>query len=264
LVVIDALAFPGNSAGTDDIGSWKVEGIENSAKPFAPKQLELTSPATGQVRTVPVIGVTDTFVGGSFGMFANEKLVTGTFGPQPVTNFFFKLKPGVDDRAMAKSIESAALQTGMQAQSIHEFVAQNNSANSGFFTLLKGFIGLGLVVGIAALGVVAFRAVVERRQQIGMLRAIGFARSMVSLSFLVESFFITTLGIVAGTAMGSVLARNLFTSGGMTGGQPISFFIPWDRVGLFAVIALVAALLMTIVPARQAGRVTPAEALRFE
>ncbi|MFN8537301.1 MAG: hypothetical protein U0232_07465 [Thermomicrobiales bacterium] len=53
---------------------------------------------------------------------------------------------------------------------------ENNRANAGFFALLKGFIGLGLVVGIAALGVVAFRAVVERRQQIGMLRAIGFGR----------------------------------------------------------------------------------------
>ena len=40
-------------------------------------------------------------------------------------------------------------------------------------------MGLGLVVGVAALGVISARSVVERRQQIGVLRAIGFRRRMV-------------------------------------------------------------------------------------
>ena len=53
--------------------------------------------------------------------------------------------------------------------------------------LLLGFMGLGLIVGVAALGVVSARAVVERRQQIGVLRSIGFRRGMVQLSFLLES-----------------------------------------------------------------------------
>ena len=44
-----------------------------------------------------------------------------------------------------------------------------------------GFMGLGLIVGVAALGVISARAVVERRQQIGVLRAIGFRRRMVQL-----------------------------------------------------------------------------------
>ena len=40
--------------------------------------------------------------------------------------------------------------------------------------LIQGFMGLGLIVGVAALGVISARAVVERRQQIGVMRAIGF------------------------------------------------------------------------------------------
>ncbi len=264
LVVIDLFAFPGNNAGTDDVGEWKVEGIANTGKPFAPQQVTLTAPTTGQARTVTIIGVTDTFIAGNFGMFANQQLVDEVFGPQPMTSFFFKLQPGVDDRAMAKAIESAALQSGMQAASIHEFVAKNNRANAGFFALLKGFIGLGLVVGIAALGVVAFRAVVERRQQIGMLRAIGFGRGMVTATFLIESLFITTLGIIAGVATSVVLARNLFSDGEFGATDGAAFIVPWDQIGLFAGIALVAALLMTIIPSRQAGKVMPAEALRYE
>ena len=48
-------------------------------------------------------------------------------------------------------------------------------------------MGLGLVVGVAALGVIAARSVVERRQQIGVMRAIGFQASAVRLGFLLES-----------------------------------------------------------------------------
>jgi putative ABC transport system permease protein len=264
LVVIDIFAFPGNNAGTDDVGDWKVEGIANGGKPFAPRSLTLTSPTTGESRTVTVVGVTDTFIAGNFGMFANQRLVDEVFGPQPVTSYFFKLQPGVDDRTMARAIEAATLQSGMQTQSIHAFVEENNRVNAGFFALLKGFIGLGLVVGIAALGVVAFRAVVERRQQIGMLRAIGFGRGMVMAAFLIESLFITTLGIIAGVATSVVLARNLFADGEFGATDGIAFIVPWDQIALFAGIALVAALLMTIVPSRQAGNVMPAEALRYE
>ncbi|MDP9372481.1 MAG: FtsX-like permease family protein [Chloroflexota bacterium] len=263
LVVIDIFAFPGNSA-QEDIGNWKVEDISQTAPAFAPKQLELRSPTTGRSRTVTIVGVTDTFINGTFGMFANQQLVTDVFGPQPVTSYFFKLQPGVDDRAMARGIEAALLAHGMQAESIHAIVAENNRINAGFFALLKGFIGLGLVVGIAALGVVAFRAVVERRQQIGMLRAIGFGRGMVSGAFLLESLFITAGGVAAGVATAVILSRNLFRDGQFGNTAGASFIVPWDQIALFAGIALVAALLMTIIPSRQAGGVEPAEALRFE
>ena len=57
---------------------------------------------------------------------------------------------------------------------------------------------LGLVVGVAALGVISARAVVERRQQIGVLRAIGFRRGMVQAVFLIESSFIALTSIVVG------------------------------------------------------------------
>ena len=65
--------------------------------------------------------------------------------------------------------------------------------------LIEGFLGLGLIVGVAALGVVTARAVVERRQQIGVLRAIGFQRRMVQASLLLESSFIALTAIIVGT-----------------------------------------------------------------
>ena len=63
---------------------------------------------------------------------------------------------------------------------------------------------------MAAVGVIAFRSVVERRQQIGILRAIGYQRSMVSLSFMIETAFMVVLGVLSGT----ILAGNTAAKGG--------------------------------------------------
>jgi putative ABC transport system permease protein len=125
-------------------------------------------------------------------------------------------------------------------------------------------MGLGLIVGVAAVGVIAFRAVVERRQQIGVLRAIGYQRSMVSLSFMIETVFVVALGVVSGTILAVVLAWELFSDEEFTGGGQSEFVVPWLLITGILVIAFVTALLMTWVPSRQAASIAPAEALRYE
>ena len=63
---------------------------------------------------------------------------------------------------------------------------EQREANIAINRLLQGFMASGLLVGIAALGVISLRSVVERRQQIGVLRAIGYRRGMVLASFLMD------------------------------------------------------------------------------
>ena len=65
-----------------------------------------------------------------------------------------------------------------------------------FIRLIQGFMALGLVVGVAALGVISARAVVERRQQIGMLRAIGFQPEMIRRTLLAETSIVAFTAIV--------------------------------------------------------------------
>jgi putative ABC transport system permease protein len=128
---------------------------------------------------------------------------------------------------------------------------------------MQAFMGLGLVVGIAAVGVIAFRTVVERRQQIGMLRAIGYKKSMVSLSFLMESSFVTVLGVSSGTLLGLWLAYFLVTGDDFPG-DGNRFYIPWLEITVINALTLVASVFMTVIPSRQAASVPTAEALRYE
>lgn len=80
------------------------------------------------------------------------------------------------------------------------------AANLTFNKLIQGFMGLGLLVGVVALGVISARAVVEHRQQIGVMGAIGFRTRMVQAAFLLESSFVALTSIVVGTALGLPLA----------------------------------------------------------
>ncbi|MFB3093363.1 MAG: ABC transporter permease, partial [Dehalococcoidia bacterium] len=131
--------------------------------------------------------------------------------------------------------------------------------------LFIGFMALGLLVGVAGLGVVSTRAVVERRQQIGVLRAIGYRRGMIQLSFLLESSFIALLGIFIGTTLGIVLGWQAYNDINEEEGiDTIRFSIPWIQIGVILAVTYVASLLATFLPARQASRVYPAEALRYE
>ena len=134
-----------------------------------------------------------------------------------------------------------------------------------FNYLIQGFIGLGLVVGVAALGVISARTVVERRQEIGVMRAIGFEPGRVQLGFLLESSMVAISGIVLGTLLGLILAYNIIDdSSRQASWSNIQFAVPWSNLAIIYVVVLAAALLTAYLPARQASRVYPAEALRYQ
>ena len=132
-----------------------------------------------------------------------------------------------------------------------ETIADAQASQKALFSLLIGFMALGLFVGIAALGVISARAVVERRHGIGVLRAIGLSRGMVQLSFLAESSFIAVLGIGLGPVLGLVSSVSLIDE--LRVDEPeVEFVIPWLKVILISVAAYFFSLLTTFQPpARQ-------------
>ena len=163
----------------------------------------------------------------------------------------------------AKDIESTLLTAGVQAESIKAKVDEDQALSRNFFYLMQGFMSLGLLVGIAAVGVIAFRMVVERRQQIGMLRAIGYKRSTVALSFLLESSFVTLLAIFSGMLLAIWLSYFLLSAPDFPTNKN-GYAVPWLQLVFFGVFTYLASLLMTFIPARQAASIPTAEALRYE
>jgi putative ABC transport system permease protein len=263
VAVVDssALENPGSFGGDPD--GFTMKGVKSGEKIFKPVKVEVQDPSSATPATWTVIGVIDSKVGSLFGLYANEKTISNVF-PNPVmTHYYVALKDPAQSGEMAKSIEAALISNGVQGNSIRDELKDGQKQSTAFLYIIEGFMGLGLIVGIAAVGVIMFRTVVERRQQIGVLRALGFQRSQVSLSFLIEAAFIVGLGVISGLALGLALAWSLFTSDEFAGTDS-TFVVPWAVLAVIAILTMVAALLMTWIPARQASRIAPAEALRFE
>jgi putative ABC transport system permease protein len=113
--------------------------------------------------------------------------------------------------------------------------------------------------------VVAARAVVERRQQIGVLRSIGFQRRMIQAVFLLESSFVALTAIVVGTLLGLVIAHNVVGDvAEQPGWETLTFSVPWLSLGLIFLVVYAVSLATTLAPAMRASRVYPAEALRYQ
>jgi putative ABC transport system permease protein len=128
---------------------------------------------------------------------------------------------------------------------------------------MQGYLALGLLVGIAGLGVVMVRAVRERRRQIGMLRAMGFSRRVVRSAFLLEAAFVAVQGIVIGAGLAIVVSFQLLTNSKAFGESRLHFTVPWVPLALLVIAALAASLAATAAPAGQAARIRPAVALRI-
>jgi putative ABC transport system permease protein len=266
LAIIDALVLGEGGFGPQP--DFKVEGIKAGQDEFDPIQIEVRDPVTGKSSTITVIGVFSSQIPQRVisGLYTSEATYAQVYGAPEYRTSYLRLTSGVDAEDAAKGIEAALLTRGAQAFSVQQVIDEQQGQVLGFRRILQAYLGLGLFVGIAALGVIAFRSVVERRQQIGMLRAIGYPRGTVALTFLLESSFIALMGILSGVVGAAILSRNLMTSGDITdgAGDGFTFFIPWGEVSVLVLIAYGAALVLTWWPSRGAARTPIAEALRYE
>ncbi|MBT3363294.1 MAG: ABC transporter permease [Chloroflexi bacterium] len=265
-VVVSSMLVPVEGNLGVDPDAFRLEGFRLTDGTMPEIYIQVYDPITENEQRLRVIGVLDQsafYTGG--GMITSQENVN-TLRSQVVLpqSYMFWLKDSLDAEATAKALESHFLENGMQTEVMADEIRQNASATGMMFNLFQGFMGLGLVVGVAALGVIAARSVVERRQQIGVLRALGFQKSMVQLSFLLESSFIALLGIVLGIALGSGLSYNLIAEMSSGGFEGMTYQVPWLNIVVVAIIAYGASLLTTYLPARQASKVYPAKALRYE
>jgi putative ABC transport system permease protein len=264
LAVIDAFAVSEGGFGSVGGPEFHVEDFDETAELMDPIALNLRDPASKRQITLTLIGVID--FGSSanfFGLYTSEDTFNEVFGKPELSRFYVKVQPGVDPGDTANAIESALVTTGAQAVSIKDQLEDQQTTFNSFFYLIQGFMGMGLLVGTAAVGVIAFRSVVERRRQIGMLRAIGYTRGTVALSFILESSFIALLGIATGIGLAVLLSFNVLQSDELSNIE-MGFIIPWWQVLLTAAFAFGASFLMTILPSRQAAGITIAEAIRYE
>ncbi|HSG15918.1 MAG TPA: FtsX-like permease family protein [Anaerolineae bacterium] len=246
LVVVDNFSIDrsGDPTYQPDEDSFLISSIAGSDTEFEPVSIQIVG-ADGQARDFTVIGVLGS-APSFFGAMMSAAAATD-LGFEGANRYFLRLPEDADARPVANAVESEFSRSGLQTVLLKEQLDASRQSVRSIFYLIQGFIGLGLLIGIAALGVITIRAVVERRQQIGVLRAIGFQRKMVQGVFLFEGVFVAGLGTVIGYVLALTFAYNLYLQ--VAADQGLAFLPPWP-----ALIGIAAAIIV----------VSIAEALRYE
>ena len=140
-----------------------------------------------------------------------------------------------------------------------ELLDQGSAIFRNYIGELELVLIAGLGVGVLSLGVLALRAVVERRRSIGLLRAVGYQPRQLLTAVMGESLLTAATGVVVGVAVGlfvgfAVIAR-------YEPGHAVT--IQLDALAVAVALIFVTAALVTLPPAIAVARTAPAEALRL-
>jgi len=181
-----------------------------------------------------------------------------------ITGRITNIDLSVDDIMRAEQV--AARLRAQTGQQIESWIQTNNQVftaigNQNIMTLLiRVFVTVVVVLGIASVLVVS---VVQKRKEIGILRAIGATRGQMLRVFLLQGAMVGFSGALLGSALGlgmvALFSRILRSSSG----TPL-FTLEFD-FGLMAVViaaAIVLGVLAAVLPAKNAADLDPAQAIR--
>lgn len=221
------------------------------------------NPSTGDRRQWTVAGILSSDWLDQ-GVVTSSAVARDFLGVGAVSNrHFVAMKPGQDPELAARRLTGSLVQYGAKADTVATLVKIQLHQQQGFIRLMQGYLALGLLVGVAGLGVVMVRAVRERRRHIGLLRALGFSRQVVRSAFLMEAAFVAVQGILVGLVLALVVSFQLLANSDVFGQSRLAFSVPWAPLLVLTAVALAASLAATAVPAAQASRIRPAVALRI-
>lgn len=129
--------------------------------------------------------------------------------------------------------------------------------------VMYGLLGMALIISVLGVVNTLAMSVFERTQEIGMLRAIGLDRGRVKNMIRLEAVVISLFGAVLGVAIGVFLAWAVGST--LANAMPnYELVLPYDRIGVFLLLAAVVGVLAAMWPARSAARLNMLTAIKTE
>jgi putative ABC transport system permease protein len=182
---------------------------------------------------------------------------------------FTTLEVRVKNPKYVQSIEDAIKKMGFNTFSIVD--ATKNLRQ--FFAVLDLFLGIfgSLALTVASIGIVntLVMAILERRREIGIMKAIGASDTDVKGLFFAEAGVMGIFGGAVGVALGWTIGRvinlgtNVYLKRQHFPPEQI-WFVPWWLVISAIAFAIIVSLLSGLYPASRAARLDPVQALRYE
>ena len=182
---------------------------------------------------------------------------------------FMTLTVRVKDPAKVSQVQDAIKQMGFRTFS----VLDATKSLRRFFTVLDLFLGIfgSLALAVATLAIIntLVMAVLERRREIGVMKAIGASDSDVKRLFFAEAgamgFFGGVLGIGIGFAIGKAInvGTGIYLRNHQLPAEAVWILPPW-LIGAAIGFSIVVSLLAGLYPASRAARLDPVQTLKYE
>ncbi len=176
------------------------------------------------------------------------------------TTILLRTAPGADPVALARQIQREVFSQGAEATTIQEIFDSASRGPQAVVDTMRLLMGIGLLVGVLSLGILALRAVVERRRTIGVLRALGYTPGQVLAGIVSEGLITATCGALVGIGVGGLIGvifyKVLLPGAGLV--------IDASSLALTVGLVYLSVLAVTIPSALRAARLPAVEALRVE
>ncbi len=144
-------------------------------------------------------------------------------------------------------LQNAELLSGLQGQSISSLMIQ-------IFVMVSVVLGISSVLAITVL---------QKSKQIGILKAMGIKDKDASLVFLFQGFILGIFGAILGVLFGLGLSYMFTTFAiGADGNPVVPLYIDFGFIGLSAAIAVAAATIASLIPARKSSKLSVIEVIR--
>ena len=182
---------------------------------------------------------------------------------------YTKLKVKCASTSTLADVRTRIEELGLTASSISETVDQANKVFSAVQVVLMIFGLIALIVSAIGMFNTMTIALLERTEEIGIMKAIGAAKRSIALMFLTESTIMGLLGALGGVVLGffegevlNVLINLIATR---FGGEPVDlFFSPFWFVSTVILFGAGVGFATGIFPARKASRIDTLDALRYK
>lgn len=179
-----------------------------------------------------------------------------------------KIKDGEDAKKISKDIEDV-LEKSMGTDDFSVLTAEQmaESVNSilGVLTIfLIGVAGISLLVGAVGISNTMHMSILERRKDIGILKALGAETTTILSIFVVEAGFLGLLGGIVGLIIGIIIAKVIEIAAQNMGYGMIQAWISWELVVGVLAFSFFVGIISGYFPARSGAKLNPVDTLRGE
>jgi putative ABC transport system permease protein len=200
---------------------------------------------------------------GKAGVVAPETLARLTAAPEPHL-IWLRASDGADPLKLVDDLDGLADAAGVQLEDRLQAQAAANRDRDLLAGSALGLLGVSVAIAVIGIANTLGLSVLERAREHAMLRALGLTRRQLRRMLAIEALLLSVVATVLGTVIGVGFAwvgYETFVKRALT---HATMQIPWESLGAVVVIAASAGLLASVLPARRAARVTPAQGLSLD